>query len=89
MKIYYHDLYRKSTEQESAVDATFCPSLKEVLAVSDCIVLATPIGGSKLITQLITKECLSKFEMGAKFVNIARGTLVDEESLVEALRSGQ
>jgi len=85
MKIYYHDLYRKSTEQESAVNATFCPSLEEVLAVSDCIVLATPFGGSKVIT----KETLAKFKKGAKFVNIARGTLVDEESLVEALKSGQ
>lgn len=85
MKIYYHDLYRKSTDQESAVNATFCPLLDNVLAVSDCVVLATPFGGSKLIT----RETLAKFKKGAKFVNIARGTLVDEDSLVEAVKSGQ
>lgn len=84
MKIYYHDLYRKSTEQETAIDASYCESLDELLAVVDCVVLATPFGGSKLIT----KETLSKFKKGSRFVNIARGTLVDEAALVEALKSG-
>lgn len=85
MKIYYHDLFRKTTDQEQAISASFCKTLDELLAVSDCIVLATPFGGSKLIT----KETLAKFKTGAKFVNIARGSLVDESALVEALKSGQ
>ncbi|KAJ5690276.1 hypothetical protein N7462_004668 [Penicillium macrosclerotiorum] len=85
MKIYYQDLHRKSIEQEQAINASFCTSLDELLAVSDCVVLATPFGGSKLITE----ETLSKFKKGAKFVNIARGTLVDEAALVNALRSGR
>lgn len=85
MKIYYQDLYRKSEEQEEAVGASFCKTLDKLLAVSDCIVLATPFGGSKLIT----RETLAKFKKGAKFVNIARGSLVDESALVEALTSGQ
>lgn len=85
MKIYYYDLYRKSNEQETLVNASFCKSLDELLATADCIVLATPFGGSKLIT----RETLAKFKKGAKFVNIARGSLVDEAALVEALKSGQ
>ncbi|KAJ5098447.1 hypothetical protein N7532_005448 [Penicillium argentinense] len=85
MKIYYHDLYRKSSEQEKAVGASFCESLDDLLAAADCVVLATPFGGSKLIT----RENLSKFKRGAKFVNIARGALVDEIALVDALKSGQ
>lgn len=85
MKIYYQDLYRKSTEQEKTVNASYCESLDELLAVADCVVLATPFGGSKLIT----RETLAKFKCGAKFVNIARGTLVDEVALVDALKSGQ
>ncbi|KAJ5267040.1 hypothetical protein N7478_009848 [Penicillium angulare] len=85
MKIYYQDIYRKSTEQEKAIDASFCESLDDLLAVADCIVLATPFGGSKLITT----ETLAKFKRGAKFVNIARGKLVDEEALVNALKTGQ
>lgn len=84
MKIYYQDLYRKSTEQEIAIDASFCQTLDELLAVADCVVLATPFSGSKIIT----KETLAKFKKGSKFVNIARGTLVDEDSLVDVLKSG-
>ncbi|KAJ5122318.1 hypothetical protein N7448_003450 [Penicillium atrosanguineum] len=84
MKIYYQDLYRKPTEQENAIGASFCQTLDDLLAVADCIVLATPFGGSKLIT----KETLAKFKKGSKFVNIARGTLVDEDALVGALKSG-
>lgn len=84
MKIYYQDLYRKSKEQEEAVNASFCETLNELLTVSDCVVLATPFGGSKLIT----KETLARFKKGSKFVNIARGSLVDETALVDALKSG-
>lgn len=84
MKIYYQDPYRKSKEQEEAVNASFCKDLSDLLAVSDCVVLATPFGGSKLIT----KETLAKFKKGSKFVNIARGSLVDESALVDALKSG-
>ena len=84
VKIYYHDLYRKSAEQESAVEATFCSTLDKLLAVGDCVVLATPFGGKKLITP----DLLKKFKNGARFVNIARGTLVDEEALAGALDSG-
>jgi lactate dehydrogenase-like 2-hydroxyacid dehydrogenase len=85
MKIYYHDLYRKSSKQEQAVGASFCESLDDLLAAADCVVLATPFGGSKLIA----RENLARFKRGAKFVNIARGALVDEIALVDALKSGQ
>ena len=84
MKVLYHDIVRKEKEQEAAVHGTFFEDLDEMLAVADCVVLATPFFGSKLIT----KERLSKFKHGSRFVNIARGTLVDEDALVEALRSG-
>lgn len=84
MKIYYQDIYRKSNEQEQAISASYCATLNELLALADCIVLATPFGGSKLIT----KETLARFKKGSKFVNIARGKLVDEAALVYALKSG-
>lgn len=84
MKILYHDLVRKTEEQEIAVHATYFEDLDDMLAVADCVVLATPFSGSKLITA----ERLQNFKKGSRFVNIARGTLVDEAALMEALSSG-
>lgn len=84
MKIYYHDLYRKPEKQEKAVDAAFFSNLEEMVGVSDCVILATPFGGHKIITASL----LEKFKKGCRFVNIARGTLVDEDALADALESG-
>jgi lactate dehydrogenase-like 2-hydroxyacid dehydrogenase len=83
MKIHYHDLVKKSDEVERSIDASYVETLDELLATADCIVLATPFGGKKLIDA----ETLTKFKRGSRFVNIARGTLVDEEALVQAIKS--
>ena len=83
MQIYYHDIVKKSDDIEKSIGATYAATLDELLAKADCIVLATPFGGKKLINA----ETLAKFKPGSRFVNIARGTLVDEEALVEALKS--
>ena len=84
MKVLYHDLVRKSKDQESAIEATYFDNLDDMLAQADCVVLATPFSGSKLITA----ERLRNFKEGSRFVNIARGALVDEAALVDALKSG-
>jgi lactate dehydrogenase-like 2-hydroxyacid dehydrogenase len=84
MKIYYHDLFRKSEEQEKSIEATYCSSNEELVSQVDCVLLATPFGGKVLIDS----ELLKKFRPGSRFVNIARGKLVDEEALIEALESG-
>lgn len=83
MNIHYHDIARKPAAQEGAVGATFVDTLDGLLALSDCVVLATPFGGKALIDG----DRLAQFKRGARFVNIARGTLVDEDALVDALRT--
>jgi lactate dehydrogenase-like 2-hydroxyacid dehydrogenase len=85
MKIYYHSLNRKSEEQEQTVAATFCPSKEELVAQCDCIILAVPFTGK----QIIDAALLEHFKPGSRFVNIARGKLVDEDALVAALESGR
>lgn len=84
MRILYHDVVRKPEEHEGAVKATFYEHLGDMLAEADCTVLATPFLGEKVITA----ERLAQFKKGSRFVNIARGTLVDENALVDALKSG-
>ncbi|KAL4800263.1 hypothetical protein BDV19DRAFT_353761 [Aspergillus venezuelensis] len=85
MKIIYTDLIRKNAEIEGSVNATFIKDLDALLGEADCVVVATPFSGQKLLTS----EKFSKFKKGSRFINIARGSLVDEEALLNALESGQ
>ncbi|CAD0084617.1 unnamed protein product [Aureobasidium vineae] len=85
MKIHYFDVSRKSRQQEEVINATFVDDLESLLGNADCVVLATPFGGKKVIDA----ESLAMFKEGSRFVNIARGTLVDEDALVRALKSGK
>jgi len=86
MKIKYFDVIRKSREKEAEIEAEFFTDLDAMLAISDCVVLATPASpdGKKLIN----KERLSKMKKGSRFVNIARGVLVDEEAVADAVEDG-
>lgn len=85
MRILYNDLRRLPKEVEGEVEAEFYAELDEMLAVADCVLVATPFGGDALINS----EKLAKFKSGARLINIARGKLIDEPALVEALKSGQ
>lgn len=87
MKIAYHDIIRKSPAQEAVVSAEYFNSLDELLGISDCIVLATP--ASPHGNKLVTKEVLKKFKWGSRFINIARGVLVDEEAVADAVDEGR
>ncbi|KAL0930108.1 d-isomer specific 2-hydroxyacid dehydrogenase [Colletotrichum truncatum] len=83
MIIHYHNLNRKDPATEALYGATFHPTLKSLLSISDCVVLCIPGGQC-----IITAESLAWFKPGARFVNIARGSLVDEDALADALESG-
>ncbi|QSZ31242.1 hypothetical protein DSL72_000805 [Monilinia vaccinii-corymbosi] len=87
MKILYHDIIRKNPSQEADIEARFFCNLDEMLALSDCVVLATPAppDGRKFLD----RQRLSKFKEKSRFVNIARGVLVDETALAEAVESGK
>jgi lactate dehydrogenase-like 2-hydroxyacid dehydrogenase len=83
MKVWYHDVVRMK-EREESVGAKWCETLEELLRGADCVVLATPFEGEVLLR----KEQFAMFKRGGRLVNIARGKLVDEEALVEALEEG-
>lgn len=84
MKILYHDIARKSQKLEEEVQARFYPSLQDMLPVTDCLLVAAPFSGETLITAPV----LDALKPGARFVNIGRGNLVDEDALADALESG-
>ncbi|KAH8805749.1 D-isomer-specific 2-hydroxyacid dehydrogenase-like protein [Xylogone sp. PMI_703] len=87
MNIKYHDIMRKSPSQESHVGAEFFPDLYAMLAVCDCVVLATPAAPNG--KKVVDREALGHFKMGSRFVNIARGSLVDEEAVADAVQEGR
>jgi lactate dehydrogenase-like 2-hydroxyacid dehydrogenase len=86
MKIAYHDVVRKPASIEDSLSATFHATLDSLLASSDCVVLCTPASADG--KPLITAETLRRFRPGARFVNVARGSLVDEHALADALEAG-
>jgi len=60
--------------------------LQELLAESDAISLHCPL--TEQTDQLVDREFLDAMKPGALLINTARGGLVDEAALVDALKSG-
>jgi phosphoglycerate dehydrogenase-like enzyme len=58
-----------------------------VLAESDVAVILLPLTGET--RGLLSRERLARMKPGAFLVNLARGGIVDEDALLEALRSGR
>jgi phosphoglycerate dehydrogenase-like enzyme len=62
-------------------------SLKELLAKSDIVSLHLPL--TPETENLVNAEFIAKMKPGAILINTARGGIVDEAALVDALRGGQ
>ncbi len=60
--------------------------LRDVLGEADYVVAALP--GTPETHHLISAESVRTMKSGAYFVNIGRGSTVDESALIEALREG-
>ena len=61
--------------------------LEEVLRQSDVVSLHTSLSGST--EKMINAAAIAKMKKGARLINCARGELIDEPALAEALRAGQ
>ena len=61
--------------------------LNQVIARSDYLVLAVPETPST--RDMISRERLATMKPGAVLINVARGRLVDEEALLDALNTGR
>ena len=63
------------------------PTMEDALAAGDFVTLHLPLTDE---TQgLIGAEAIAKMKDGARLVNAARGALLDEEALADAIRSGK
>ncbi|GAW19352.1 hypothetical protein ANO14919_088380 [Xylariales sp. No.14919] len=85
MDIAYYDVERKSGAVEAGLRARYCASLEALVRGADCVVLCAPADAG----QIINAESLRWFKPGARLVNVARGALVDEDALADALEQGR
>ncbi len=60
--------------------------LDELLARADVITLHTPL--TDKTKNILSREAIAKTKKGVRIINCARGGLVDEEALADALKSG-
>jgi len=69
-----------------SIDGVHFRSLSELLAEADIVSLHTPLTAAT--TKLIDRDRLASMRPGAILINTARGGLVDQFALIDALRSG-
>lgn len=84
MRVAYHS--RRPHPEAGMPDAVFVPGLDELLAQADFISLHCPL--TQETRHLLDRERLFRMKKGSFLINAARGEVVDEEALVEALASG-
>jgi len=81
MEIHYHNRSKMSHEKEEG--AIYHKELKSLLSVSDILSVCCP--ASEDTKNLINKDTLEYLPKGAVVTNIARGDIVDDEALIDAL----
>src|SRR5271170_4343010 len=87
MKIQYYNRNRLSPAQEKAAGDAKYVSFDELLATSDVLSLNLPL--SPKTRHIISHAEFSKMKDGIVIVNTARGAVIDEAALVDALDSGK
>jgi glyoxylate reductase len=85
MQIAYHNRSAVAPDIEAALEARRC-DLDELLATSDVVSLNCPY--SDETHHLIDSEALQEMKSDSVLVNTARGPIVDEAALVDALSNG-
>ncbi|KAI9764907.1 MAG: hypothetical protein M1840_007932 [Geoglossum simile] len=85
MKVIATDPYA-SPEIAESNNVTLMPSLPEVLKNCDFLTIHTPLIAST--RGMISKMELESMKKGSRILNVARGGMIDEAALLEALESG-
>ena len=85
MKIHYYNRARLSKNLEK--DAVYHKSLKSLLSVSDFFSINCP--ATKETKNIINRNTIKYFPDGAVVSNSARGDMIDDNAMVEALKNGK
>ena len=81
MIIHYHNRSKLSNDKEDG--ATYHDNVKSLFSVSDVLSICCP--ATKETENMINKETVEYFPKGAIITNVARGDIVEDEALIDAL----
>ena len=81
MIIHYHNRSKLSGDKEDG--ATYHDNLKDLLSVSDVLSVCCP--ASKETVDMINKDTIEYLPKGAIVTNVARGDIIEDEALIDAL----
>ena len=84
-EVYYYARRRRDEETEKRLGVTYLP-LEELATRCDIVSLHLPATAES--THLVDRDFLARMKPGAFLVNTARGAIIDDEALCEAIRSG-
>ncbi|SVD00731.1 uncharacterized protein METZ01_LOCUS353585, partial [marine metagenome] len=85
MKIHYYN--RSKLDQNLEKEAIYHKSLESLLSVSDFFSINCP--ATKETKHIINKDTIKHFPDGAVISNSARGDMIDDDAMVEALKNGK
>ena len=83
MEIHYHNRNQLSKELEEG--AIYHPSIKDLFNQSDFLSINCP--ATKETNKLINKETINYLPKNPVVANAARGDIIDDEAMIEALKS--
>ncbi|MHC9532771.1 D-2-hydroxyacid dehydrogenase [Dellaglioa sp. L3N] len=83
-KVIAYDVYPNAELKKTGV---YVDTLDELFKQADVITLHTP--ATKENEHMLNHDSFAKMKQGVLIVNTARGTLINTEDLIEALKSGQ
>ncbi len=81
MEIHYRN--RSKLNPELEMGAKYHENIKSLFSVSDVLSICCP--ATKETKDIINKETLEYFPSGAIITNVARGDMIDDEAMVQAL----
>ena len=84
-QVQYYDLYPLDEERERELDVRRV-SLDELFRTSDIVTCHAPL--TPQTRHIVNRERLAMMKPTAVLINTARGPVVDESALIEALRNG-
>jgi lactate dehydrogenase-like 2-hydroxyacid dehydrogenase len=87
MRILYHSRNRAAGAAEAETGAEYVDSVEALLPLVDYLSLHIP--GGAATHHLLSRARLALLRPGARIVNTARGTVIDEAALADALAEGR